>query len=270
MYAIIAGLLLLLAYPALAWLVRSWSVNPYYSHGVLIPPLAAFLAWRQWDRVKRAPQRGATWSGLGLTGASLAGVVWAMRWQHYALAALATTALLAGIVLYLEGPARLKPWLFPILFLALMIPLPAVDLLAPRLESFTAHWAAELARLIGIPAVQQGGEIALPGTTIVVGAPCSGLRSLVVMVTLGVGWIYLVEGRLRARLLLLAAIVPLVALSNVARVAGLLVVAVVLGEKAALTYYHDWSGVVLFLVAVGLMLGLGKVLGCAQLRDDLW
>jgi exosortase len=254
----------------LVWLVKSWLSNPYYSHGFLVPAIAALLAWRQWRHLKAEPRRADIWLGLVLTLASLAIIVWAMRWQNYLGASLALVALLVGILLYLEGWPRLKHWLFPLLFLAFMVPLPFVDLASPWLESFTAGSAAALTRLVGISAVQQGGEITLPNTAIVVGAPCSGLRSLVAMITVAVAWVYLVEGRLLAKGIMLAAAVPLVALSNVLRITALLVIAVLFGEELALTYYHDWSSPILFLVALGLLLLLGKVLGCSRIRDDLF
>ena len=269
-YTIIVGLLLLLFYPSLVWLFRSWLTNPYYTHGFLVPPLAALLAWRQWRYVQAEPRRSDTWPGVLLTAASLAVVVWAMRWQNYFVAALALVALLIGILLYLEGWPRLKHGLFPLAFLAFMVPLPFVDLASPSLEAFTARSATSLARLVGIEAVQQGGEISLPGTTLVVGAPCSGLRSLVTMLTVAAGWVYLVKGRLWARSLLLVAVVPLVLVSNVLRIGLLLVVAELFGADAALGYYHDWSSPILFLLALGLLLLLGKVLGCSQLRDDIF
>ncbi|MGD8622929.1 MAG: exosortase/archaeosortase family protein [Anaerolineae bacterium] len=269
-YAIIGGLLALLAYPTLAWLARSWLSNPYYSHGFLILPIAGLLAWRLWPQVVARPRQGQTWAGLALTAGSLAGVVWALRWQNHLVAALGLVGLLAGILLYLEGWSRLRPWLFPLLFLIFMVPLPFVDRASPWFESFTARWATALAHLAGIPAIQQGGEITLPNTAIVVGAPCSGLRSLVTMVTVATGWVFVVEGRVAAKALMLAAAVPLVALSNVVRVALLLGVAVVLGEEAALTYYHDWSSPILFLLALALFVALGKVLGCSRLREDIF
>ena len=82
-YAAIAALLGLLLYPVAGWLVRSWLVNPYYSHGFLIPPIAAFFAWRQWPRVAREPRRGETWPGLALAVAGLAAVVWATQFFSY-------------------------------------------------------------------------------------------------------------------------------------------------------------------------------------------
>lgn len=269
-YAAIAALLGLLLYPVAGWLVRSWLANPYYSHGFLIPPMAVFFAWRRWPHMAREPRKGETWPGLALAMAGLAAVVWATQWRNHVVAALAVVPLLAGILLFLEGRARLRPWLFPLLFMALMVPLPIVDRLAPWMEAFTAHGAATVAHVLGLQVVQQGGEISIPGTAIVVGAPCSGLRSLVTIVTIGVAWAYIVEGRLLARLGLLAALLPLTAAANVVRIAGLLVVAARLGEEVALSYYHDWSGIVLFGLVLGAMLLLGKVLGCGRIRDDIW
>lgn len=269
-YAVIATLLVLLAYPALAWLVRSWLSNPYYTHGFLVAPIAGLLAWRQWRSFKAEPRQGGSALGLAVIVFSLAVIFWAMRWQNYGVTCLALVLLLIGTLLFLEGWPRLKRLLFPLLFLAFMVPLPFIDLASPWLEAFTARWAASLARLGGVPAVQQGGEITLPNTAVTVGAPCSGLRSLVTMITLGVVWVYLVEGRLWAKFLMLTAIVPLVAFSNVLRIAILLVVAQVFGEEAALSYYHDWSSPFLFLLALGLLLVLGKILGCSQVRDDIF
>jgi exosortase len=269
-YAAVSALLLLLAYPVLSWLVRTWLTDPYYSHGFLVPVLAALIAWRQWRWVRQEPRRGQTWPGLVITVPSLACTIWALRWHNYALASLALIALLAGILLLIEGWARLRHWLFPLLLLALMVPLPWIDQASPTFETFTARWATALARLVGIPAVQQGGEISLPGTTLIVGAPCSGLRSLVAMVTLGIVWVYLVKGRIAAKVVMLLAIVPLAALSNVVRVGLLLIVAALLSPDAAMAYYHRWSSPVLFVLSLGLLLLLGRALGCYRLREDIF
>ncbi len=298
-YGVIAALLLMLYYPALVWLAKSWAIDPYYTHGFLIPIVSALLAWRQWRYVRSEPPvsnlsvrhfsesplsengapvgrlsltrlSGLSWSGLFLIASSLGVAAWAMRWQNHVVVSFTLVSMLGGILLFLEGWLRVKRWLFPLLFLCFMIPLPFIDLASPWLEAFAAKSATTLARAVGIAAAHQGGEITLPSLTLVVGAPCSGLRSLVAMVTLSVGWVYIVEGRLVSKAALLIAIVPLVLLSNVLRIFALLVVAVTLGETAALTYYHDWSSPILFLVSLALLLILGKVLGCSKVREDIF
>jgi exosortase len=262
--------MVLLYYPALVWLLKSWAVDPYYTHGYLILPVSVLLAWRQWRHVRSQPREGRGWAGLLLIAISLGLVVWAMRWQDQVVVSFTLVALILGVLLYLEGVQRTKPWLFPVLFLAFMVPLPFIDLASPLLERLATSSATGLARLFGIAASHHGGEITLPSTTLVVGAPCSGLRSLVAMITLGVGWVYVIEGRLIAKIGMLVAIVPLVLISNIVRIFVLLVVAVTLGETAALTYYHDWSSPILFLLSLALLLVLGKVVGCSELRRDIF
>jgi len=269
-YLLLAALLALLAYPAGVWLVRSWLTNPYYTHGFLIPPLTALLIWGQWRTLAAVPRQGGSWLGLVAAAVLLGVALWAQSWQNYAVVLWAVIGLAAALVLYLEGWPRLRLLFFPLLFLALAVPLPIVDRASPWFEAFTARWATGLAQRVGIQAQQMGGEIALPNTTVVVGAPCSGLRSLVTMITLAVGWIYIVQGRWWAKLILLVAVVPLAALANVLRVGLLLVVAQVWGADAALTYYHDWSSPILFLTALGLLLLAGRLLQCHRIRDDFF
>jgi exosortase len=151
-----------------------------------------------------------------------------------------------------------------------MVPLPFIDRASPWLASFAAELATRLAGLVGIQAAHLGGEIALPTTSITVGAPCSGLRSLVAMGTIGTAWVFVIDGKILSKAAMLVAIVPIVLLSNVLRITILLVVAVLAGEEIALSYYHDWSSPVLFLLALGFLLLLGKVLGCSQVRRDLF
>jgi len=139
------NLLLLLAYPALTWLVRSWLSNPYYSHGFLVPLIVGLLLWRLGRLARQEPRRGQTWAGLALTVSALAAAIWTLRWQNYVLTWLALIGLVIGILLFLEGWRRVRHWLFPLLFLALMVPLPFIDLVSPWLESFTAHTATNLA-----------------------------------------------------------------------------------------------------------------------------
>ena len=129
-YLLLAALLALLAYPAGVWLVRSWLTNPYYTHGLLIPPLAALLIWGQRRALAAQPRQGGSWLGLLTAAVALGVALWAMSWQNYAVALLALVGLTAGLLLYLEGWPRLRLLLFPLLFLALAVPLLLVSLLA--------------------------------------------------------------------------------------------------------------------------------------------
>jgi exosortase/archaeosortase family protein len=105
---------------------------------------------------------------------------------------------------------------------------------------------------------------------LVVGAQCSGLRSIVALMTLVALVLFLVEGIWWKKVLLAFSSVVIAGLGNVIRVASLLVVASIWGADAAFKYYHDYSGIVFFLSALALLLVFSWVLGCREIRHDIF
>ena len=269
--ALIGVLLLALFYPTLRWLVSEWLGNDYYSHGFLVPVIAALAAWRLWvkwpaerRRVKAAPV------GLLPTAAALGVYLFALLQRAYFVAALAMIVLIAGLVWYLLGTAALRRLAFPLLFLLFMAPLPFVEPLSVPLAQFTGVIAAGVVRLFGVPISVNGTQVTLPNASLVVGAQCSGLRSIVSLLTLVALVVFLVEGSGRRKALLALSSIPIAILGNVLRVASLLGVAHVWGADAGFKYYHDYSSIVFFLSALVLLLLFSRGIGCREIRDDIF
>ena len=268
---LIGILLLALFYPTLKWLVGEWLGNDYYSHGPLVPLISAFLAWRLW--VKWPPeQRRIKPATLGLLplSAGLIAYLYALLQRAYFAASLAMIVIIAGLVWYLLGTAALRRFAFPIGFLIFMVPLPFVEPLSVPLAQLTGVLSAAIVRLFGVPITVNGAQISLPNAELVVGAQCSGLRSIVTLMTLVALVIFLVEGAWWKKALLALSSIVIAALGNVIRVASLLVVANIWGADAAFKYYHDYSGIVFFLSALALLLSFSWVLGCREIRDDIF
>ena len=268
---LIGILLLALFYPTLKWLVGEWLGNDYYSHGPLVPLISAFLAWRLW--VKWPPeQRRIKPATIGLLplGVGLIVYLYALLQRAYFAASLAMIVIIAGLVWYLLGTAALRRFAFPIGFLFFMVPLPFVEPLSVPLAQLTGALSAAIVRLFGVPIIVNGAQITLPNAELVVGAQCSGLRSIVTLMTLVALVIFLVEGAWWKKLLLALSSIVIAALGNVIRVASLLVVANIWGADAAFKYYHDYSGIVFFLSALALLLFFSWVLGCREIRDDIF
>ena len=80
-YALIAALLILLAYPTFVWLVNSWLSNPYYTHGFLVPLIVGLFLWRQWPQFTAPPRQHGSLVGFLPSVAGLAVDVWAMCWR---------------------------------------------------------------------------------------------------------------------------------------------------------------------------------------------
>lgn len=265
---IIAVLLVFLFYPTFRWLVLSWLNNPYYSHGFLVPLVSLFFLWRK---------RGAFLEGRGSSNnlgwvvvtLGLVGHLLAIIWQAYYLSTLAFIFILGGLVLHFYGTRTARQVLFPLGFLFFMIPLPIVDRLSPSLESFTATHASSLVQTVGIPARNLGAQINLSNSTFVVAAPCSGLNSIVSLLALTAVLTYIVRGSPLAKATLLGAAIPIAMAANLLRVSSLLSIAHFFGAEAGMTYFHNFSSPILFLVALALLIGVGKVVGCSEIRQDI-
>ncbi|NLE76370.1 MAG: exosortase/archaeosortase family protein [Chloroflexi bacterium] len=249
----------------LRWLAQGWWGSEYYTHGPLVAGLAGWLAWRRLRQIQPAP----TWVGLALIAAALLGHLAAL-WSRTAVgSAFALLLALAGLALWWGGWPALRAGLFPLAFAALAIPLPFVDAWAYPLQVVSARAAAALANLVGVPATFQGGQVALPSCSLVVGAPCSGLRSLVSLTALGVLAAWALEGPLWGRLALVAAAIPLAWLGNVLRVTALLAAAHLWGLEVAMGAVHTASSPLAFMLSVGLLLAVAWGVRCRALRPDL-
>ena len=269
------GLLsLALFYPVLRWLVSEWLGNDYYSHGPLVPLISAVLAWRLW--VKRTPPQPPPASRGGVSVAllpvllSLALYLYALLQLAYFVGSLAMIALSAGLVWYLLGTAALRRLAFPLAFLLFMAPLPFVEPLSVPMAQLTGAIAAAVVKFFGAPIVVNGSQISLPGAELVVGAQCSGLRSIVALLTLVGLVLFLVRGPAWGKALLASSSIPIAILGNVLRVASLLVVANIWGADAGFTYYHDYSSIVFFLSAVALLILFSRVVRCREIREDIF
>jgi exosortase len=275
--AVVGALALALLYPALRWLAGEWLGNDYYSHGPLVPLVSALVGWRLWVKWPAERRRlGASNAGLPLTIVAMAVYLYALFQRAYFVASLAMLALLAGLIWYLLGAAALRRLAFPLGFLLFMVPLPFVEPLSVPLAQFTGVCAAGVVQLFGVPITISGAQVTLPaaatgsGASLVVGAQCSGLRSIVALLTLVGLVVFIVQGPWWGKLLLAFSSIPIAIAGNIARVASLLVVANTWGAEAGFNYYHDYSSIVFFVSAVVLLVIFSRWVRCREIRDDIF
>lgn len=265
---VILGLVAVLFYPTFVWLVYNWMNNSYYSHGFLVPLISGFFLWRSREAFGN-DQREPSGLGLIVLGISLVIYLVAQVWQAYHFSAFALILLLAGLTLYFLGEKATRLIAFPLGFLLFMIPLPFTNRLSPAMESFTTRVSTAWVRLLGIPATNLGSQIQLPSSSFTVGAACSGLNSVVALATLVVIFIYILEGSRLAKMILLVVAIPIAIAANIFRVSSILVIAHFFGAEAGMTYFHDYSSPVLFLLAFALLIVASRLLGCSEIRRDI-
>lgn len=269
--AVIGAVFIALTWPVWQWLWGEWMGNDYYSHGVLIAPVALYLAvqrFRHDDALPWPPTNGSNY-GLLLLVPGLALYLYFLNGKAYYLAAFATVIMIGGLVWTLAGEVSLRKLIFPISYLFFMIPLPFIERTTLPLALFTGVCSSGLVRLMNLNITVIGNAVKLPNVDLVIGAQCSGINSLIALTALTALAAYLLKGPLWARLLLVAFAVPLAMLGNILRVTSLIAMAYVRGVEAAFTFYHNYSGPIFFIMALLLLWPLARLLQLRSLRTDV-
>ncbi|HXF59984.1 MAG TPA: exosortase/archaeosortase family protein [Caldilineaceae bacterium] len=170
--------LLALTWPVWQWLWREWMSNDSYSHGVLIVPVALYLAWRRVAGGRQKPSVAGGNGGLLLLAGSLSLYLYFLGDRAFYLAAMAMVGLLTGLVWTLAGRQWVRLWAFPLGYLLLMVPLPFLERITYPLALLTGMVSAALVRLFGLQVTIVGNAVTLPNANLVIGAQCSGINSI--------------------------------------------------------------------------------------------
>ncbi len=174
----------------------------------------------------------------------------------------------------------------PFLLLFLAIPIPAIifNKIAFPLQLFASRCAVWSMGMLGIPVLRQGNIIELKPLNsfdtkkLEVVEACSGIRSLMTLLTLAVVFAYFSHspsdgpndsGKRRRwytnywfwrAVILVASAVPIAILTNAFRVSGTGVLAHYYGTAVADGFFHSFSGWAIYIVAFILLFGIGMLL----------
>jgi exosortase len=269
--AVIGVAFVLLTWPVWRWLWAEWMDNSYYSHGVLIGPVALYLGWRrlQLDKAWHWQMTKGDSRGLLLLAISLGLYLYFVNQKAYYMAAFALIGLLVGLICVFSGLAVVRKLAFPLGYLLLMVPLPFIERSTLPLALFTGVCSGALVQFLGLDITVVGNAITLPNADLVIGSQCSGVNSIIALTSLNTLTAYLVVGPLWGRLALVALAIPIAVVGNIVRVANLLFVARYYGAEAAFLFYHDYSGIVFFVLVLLLLIPLTRLLRCNMLRLDV-
>jgi len=245
----------------IAKLVYDWINDGNYSHGFLIVPVAAYLVWERRKKLTATPIAPSIF-GLVLLAGSLATLTAGILGAELFLSRVSMIGVVAGTVLFTTGWRYLRVLMFPLAFLLLMIPIPAIifNEIAFPLQLLASRGAEVTLSTAHIPVLREGNIIVLANTTLEVAEACSGIRSLISLVTLAIIYGYFTDDRIWARVALTLAAVPVAVAANAARVAGTGVAAHYYGPEAAEGFFHTFSGWILFVVAFVMLFAIQKLL----------
>lgn len=264
--AVILGGIAAAYHDIFAGLVRQWNSDDNYSHGFIVLPLALWFAWERRARLRALTPR-PSWAGLALIAGSLGVLLLGVLGAELFLSRVSLLGVIAGTVLFLWGWAHLRALAFPIAFLLLMIPLPAIlfNQIAFPLQLFASQVGAGALETAGVPVLREGNVLVLPRTTLEVAEACSGIRSLVSLITLAIVLGQFALSRQGTRVALALAAVPVAIATNALRVAGTGIATHFWSPEAAEGFFHAFSGWIVFAVAFAALLVIQRIL--ARIED---
>ena len=232
---------------------QCWS-DPNSSHGFLVPVFSGFVLWRERSRLFGLIPRPSPW-GLPLLIFSLCVLVVGVLGAEVFLSRVSLLLLMASLIIYLRGWQYFRIALFPLAFLILMIPLPEILLsqITFPLQILASKLASALLPFMGVPVLREGNLITIPVMHLEVAEACSGIRSLLSLVTLAIIYGYFLERRKSMRVVLAVAAIPIAVVANGLRVVGTGLLAQYCGPNKAEGFYHSFSGVFIFLLSMALL-----------------
>ncbi len=259
--AVLLGLVVLLYAGVLKALVGQWWGDPDYGHGFLVPLFSGYVVWRQREQWLNTESKPANFGLLVMVGAIVLLLVGSLGAELFT-SRVSLLALLAGMILFLAGWKVLRAVSFPLAFLLLMIPIPVIiyNQITFPLQLLASRFATFWLEVVQVPVLREGNVLILPNYSLEVVEACSGIRSLMTLITLAIAYGYLVEPQRWLRYLLVILMIPIAIVSNAIRIMGTGVLTYRFGPKAAEGFFHEFSGWVIFLAALILMFASHTIL----------
>ena len=242
-------------------MVVVWYRDDNYSHGFFVPFIAGYFLYRH--REELAASRIAP-SNLGFPVIILALIqftVASLCMEYFTLRS-SLVVLIAGLVLYFFGTGIFKKAFFSIILLVFMVPLPQIlyNAVSLPLKTLATKSAVGFMQVIGMTVMREGNIIMLPNATLEVVEACSGIRSLLSLLTLSTAYAFLLKTSPLKRMLIIIFAVPLAIFMNALRVIETGILVQKWGAVMAQGFYHGLAGIMVFMVSMLLLMLIGKLL----------
>ncbi|MEJ7711492.1 MAG: exosortase [Pyrinomonadaceae bacterium] len=287
LYRVIAltGAFAFLYFSVLRKLGLDWWEDENYSHGLLVPFVIGYILWVNREDIARTPKMPSFLLGGTAIALALLALWTGIAGAELFVQRMSMILLLAGIVIYFAGLRVLGVLLVPFALLFLAVPIPDIILnkLTFPLQIFASRCAVWAMRLFEIPVLREGNVIELMPLNstqtkkLEVVEACSGIRSLMTLVTLAVVFAYFTNpqsnrpaqgGNLWSKItnrnvwravIIIGSAIPIAILTNAMRVSATGVLARYYGTEIADGFFHSFSGWVMYVAALVLLFAVGWV-----------
>jgi len=242
-----------------------------YTHAYFILPVSLYLTWRKRHDLSRSIKNPSpNLLGIPVLVIGILLFILGWRWDYMFIATFSLIPTILGIVFFLYGTSSARTIQFPLLYLLLMIPPPLVilDAITLPMRYGVSAVAAIILKSFHYPIIREGLLLYIGRQEIFMGAPCSGFRSLITMISLGLAYTYIINETRKNKTILLVSIIPLALLGNLIRVLTLCLVTYYFGAKAGQGFFHDFSGVIVFIIMILGLLGIESYLKAKRMANE--
>ncbi len=260
-FLILAAVLGTVYYPELYSMSLIWASKKEYSHGFLVPLITVYIMWTKRQELCDAVVT-PEWKGLAVLVIGvflyIAGNV---AFESF-VRQISFIVTIIGLIYLLLGKEMLKHLIFPVGYLLFMIPLPYIVMnsVAVRLRLIDATVTFKVLRFFGMPIFQDGANLELPNISLSVADLCTGILSIVAILTLSVFYAYMTQRHFITRLALVFIAIPVAVVSNMVRLIMTTGLAYFFGQRALSSAIHEFHGTVNFLINVALLVLAGRLL----------
>lgn len=254
------GLLLAVCYaPILAALVKNWNDDADMGHGFFVPIIAGYIAWQKRSQIADIRAR-PNWWGLAIVIYGATQMYIATLGAELFLARTSFVISIIGMVLLLGGREYLRVFAFPLFLLFFMVPIPAIiyNRITFPLQIYASEAADSVLGLLGYAVLREGNILELPSQRLSVVEACSGIRSLLSLSFLSLVYGYFFEKKTWIRVALFLSTIPIAMVANAARVTLTGILSEIKPELAE-GFFHEFSGWVIFMIALAIMVGLHQL-----------
>ena len=222
-----------------------------------MPLFSAFVIWQEREKLASLIPH-PSWAGLPIAVAAMCILIVGQLGAELFLSRFSLLILLAGGIVLFCGWTYFRALLFPWAFLVLMIPIPAIlfNQITFPLQLLASRVSGVVLPLLGVPVLREGNVINLPAMALEVAEACSGIRSLMSLVTLAIIYGYLMEKRVWMRWVLALASVPIAVAANSVRIIGTGLLVQYWDPEKAEGYFHASWGWIIFVVSLMMLYGL--------------
>src|SRR5258708_1508281 len=243
--------LLVVYWGVLSRLFTQWMHDKNFQHGIFVPAFSLFVLWKtrkQFQNVAPAP----SWSGLPLIVLGLFLLILGDFGAELFLARVSMLGCLAGLMVLFHGWALFRAVLLPWAFLILMIPIPVIvfQKVTFPLQILASKLASAVLPLLGVVVHREGNVIELAAMKLEVVAACSGIRSLLSLLTLSIISGYLIVDRKWVLVVMAIASVPIAVVANRFRIVGTGVLVQYWDPDKAEGFFHLCEGWLIFVVSL--------------------